>query len=301
MSDDPVSFSREELVDALHLDHDYALRFWNAFGFAQDTGASGHRFTREDLAALAIYVQGDNAMDTSAQLAAARSIGQATARLAEWQAEQIRLLSANDGVAATTDQMIDALAHLQTLVWRRHLESYMRAPEAADHEVDTIVGFADIVGYTSMSRQLGMADLENLLERFESSAHTIVVENGGQVVKTIGDAVMFTSPDARAAAETAVALHVVASDGEIPALRIGIARGHALTRLGDVFGEPVNIAARLAGSARSGTTLVDENLSEDLKGDERFYVSSIPTLSVRGYRRLHAWSVVRNRHWDERR
>jgi adenylate cyclase len=296
VSDEPVSYTRVELVDALQLDHDYAQRFWNAFGFAQDTGATGHRFTTEDLAALAIYVQGDHAMDTSAQLAAARSIGQATARLAEWQAEQIRLLAANDDITATTDQMIDALAHLQTLVWRRHLESYLAAPDQDEAEADTVIGFADIVGYTSMSRKLAMTELEDLLETFESSAHSIVVASGGRVVKAIGDAVMFTSPDAHAAAETAVALHALTSGGELPTLRIGIARGHALTRLGDVFGEPVNIAARLASSAHSGTTLVDENVSDDLKGDEQFRVRSIPTLSVRGYRRLHAWAVTKNRH-----
>ena len=65
-----------------------------------------------------------------------------------------------------------------------------------------------------------------------------------------------------------------------------MAYGDILNRHGDVFGEPVNIASRLCGSARPGTILVNAELSDLLEADERFRVRSIPTLSVRGYRRL---------------
>ncbi|WP_132992496.1 adenylate/guanylate cyclase domain-containing protein [Gordonia zhaorongruii] len=297
MSDEPTDYSRDEVTAALDLDPDYAQRFWNAFGFAHESGRSDQRFTTEDLSALAVFAAGDHAMDTRTQLAAARAIGQATARLAEWQADQIRALSSNSGVPASTEEMIDALSHLQRLVWRRHLDSYLASSERVSDTAEAIVGFADIVGYTSMSRRLGMGELEELLEAFESAAHSIVVAQGGRIVKSIGDAVMFTAPTAGSAAEVAIALHALAQDGTLPTLRIGMARGDVLTRMGDLFGEPVNIAARLASGARSGKTLIGERLAAELGDDERFYVSSIPPLSVRGYRRLHAWTLARNRDW----
>ena len=290
---DPVSFSRDEVVDALRLEPDYAQQFWNAFGFAREPGDDAHRFTPEDLAALAVFAEGDHAMDTRAQLAAARSIGQATARLAEWQADQIRALADNPDVPATREEMIGALAHLQRLVWRRHLDSYLTDADRDSDRSEVIVGFADIVGYTSRSRSLGMTELERMLESFEGSAHTIVVAHNGRVVKTIGDAVMFTAPTPAEAAEIAIGLHASAESDRIPQLRIGIAEGEALLRMGDVFGEPANIAARLASSARAGTTLIDEQLADALRDDEQFRVASIPPLSVRGYRKLKAYTLQR--------
>ena len=58
-------------------------------------GDHAHDFTPKDLAALAVFVGSDGEVEPAVQLAAARSIGQATARLAEWEAEQIRALSSN--------------------------------------------------------------------------------------------------------------------------------------------------------------------------------------------------------------
>ena len=71
-----------------------------------------------------------------------------------------------------------------------------------------------------------------------------------------------------------------------------------LSRLGDVFGEPVNIAARLAGSARPGTILVDDAVATGLAEDERFYLRSIPSLNVRGYLRLKARTLEVNKYYD---
>ena len=138
-----------------------------------------------------------------------------------------------------------------------------------------------------------------LLEQFEERTFDIVSHGGGSIVKTLGDAIMFTYADPGAAAEAAVAIHELSDDDPIPALRVGLARGEVLSRIGDVFGEPVNIAARLCGSARPGTTLLDEAMSAAVETDERFYLKSIPTLNVRGYKRLRAKALVRNRNAAE--
>ena len=99
---------------------------------------------------------------------------------------------------------------------------------------------------------------------------------------------MFTFDDAHAAAAAAIRIHELSENDHLPPLRVGLARGPVLTRLGDVFGEPVNIASRLAGSARPGTTLIDDTIAEEIGADDRFYLKSMPSLRVRGYKHLKA-------------
>ncbi|GAC57807.1 adenylate cyclase [Gordonia hirsuta DSM 44140 = NBRC 16056] len=296
-----IKYSRDDMIGRLRVDPDFARRLWAAFGFTAGD-ADAQAFNDSDLAALAVFVGLDGALKPAAQLASARVIGQSTSRLAQWQATEIHTLANDPDNTLTTEQIIAALSHIQRLIWRRHLDTYLAnldeatAVEAATDGSSVIIGFADIVGYTSLSRRLGLQQLEDLIETFGSGAYRVISGHGGTVVKEIGDAVMFTAPDAASAAEIALDLHALTADSDLPQLRIGMASGIALERLGDVFGEPVNIAARLAAAAYSGTTLIDETLAEALHGDPEFYVNPIGTQSVRGYRRLKSHTLVRNRY-----
>lgn len=292
-------YTREELIAALGVSPEYAEKMWNAFGFAhRNTGDK--IFSQTDVDALKLFASAEETMPMTAQLASARAIGQTMARLADWQADQIRELDRNPDVPWTADQMAASFGQVQNLIWRRHLDLVMRRDIAHDADVhlDRIVGFADIVGYTSLSRRIAMDELEQLIENFEESTHDVVSDAGGFVVKTLGDAVMFLFDDPGNAAQAALGIHHLVAEEIIPEVRVGLARGQILTRLGDVFGEPVNIAARLCGSARPGTTLVDDELAEDLADDERFYLKSIPTLSVRGYRKLKAKTLDANKYYE---
>ncbi|MCK0438867.1 adenylate/guanylate cyclase domain-containing protein [Gordonia alkaliphila] len=295
-----MKYRRDEMIEKLRLDPSFGEKLWGAFGFTHSPDGEAS-FTEEDLAALAVFVGSDGEMDPAAQLAAARVIGQSTARLAEWQADQIHALAANPNVPQTTDELAAAVAHVLELVWRRHLDNFLAyqdeaAADSPDAEgVELIIGFADIVGYTALSRRLGLHELAALLDTFESGAYTVINRHGGQIIKAIGDAVMFTAPTPSAAAAMALELHDLGEDDDLLKLRVGLAAGTALTRLGDVFGEPVNIAARLASSAHEGKTLIDEHLAEALAEDRSLYLRNVSALSVRGYRRLRATSLARNR------
>ena len=59
-----------------------------------------------------------------------------------------------------------------------------------------------------------------------------------------------------------------------------------LVRLGDVFGQPVNLASRLTDEARARTVLVDNALATTLRGDSALDVRRLRRRSVRGYRSL---------------
>jgi adenylate cyclase len=82
-------------------------------------------------------------------------------------------------------------------------------------------------------------------------------------IKTIGDAVMFVCPDPAPLLDTVLKLvEVVDTDNDFPRLRAGIASGMAVSRAGDWFGSPVNVASRVTGVARPGTVVVADSVWE---------------------------------------
>jgi adenylate cyclase len=156
------------------------------------------------------------------------------------------------------------------------------------------VGFVDMVDFTAFTRRSSEAELRGVLDAFESMATDVVGEHRGQIVKTIGDEVLFTADDPRDAAQIAVdLLDAGGRDDRLPQLRGGVAFGQVVTRLGDVFGEPVNIASRLTGIARAGSVLVDDGLADRLRDDDAFVVHALRPVSVTGYGHLHAWRLRR--------
>ena len=66
-----------------------------------------------------------------------------------------------------------------------------------------------------------------------------------------------------------------------------------MSRLGDVFGQTVNIASRLTSLARTGSILVDQGMSDALEGDDRYAMKPLRPASVRGYQHLRSWRLRR--------
>ena len=98
---------------------------------------------------------------------------------------------------------------------------------------------------------------------------------------------MWVNDDPVAAADTALAVvEAHESDEALPRVRAGLALGGVVQRLGDVFGEPVNLASRLTSEARPGSVLVDRGLAEALDGLEAFHLTRLHHRPVRGYRSL---------------
>jgi adenylate cyclase len=101
-----------------------------------------------------------------------------------------------------------------------------------------------------------------LAERLAGLARDVAVPPV-RFIKTIGDAVMFVSPDPAPLLDAVLKLvEVTDTDNEFPRLRAGIAAGPAVSRAGDWFGSPVNVASRVTGVARPGTVLAAESVRE---------------------------------------
>ena len=123
------------------------------------------------------------------------------------------------------------------------------------------VGFVDLVGFTEQTRDLPPERLANLITRFEMDAYEAVTGSGGEVVKLIGDEVMYVADSAEAASLVALALRDAFADGEVTP-RGGIAFGSVLARGGDFYGPVVNVASRLTGLAVPGEVLVTTELRD---------------------------------------
>ena len=132
--------------------------------------------------------------------------------------------------------------------------------------------FADIAGYTALTEAHGDADAAELAATFSRAVSEIASACGGDVIKTIGDAVMVRHGDpSEAVALGLAAAHEVIAGHGFPAVRVGMHHGPAIERGGDWFGATVNLAARVAAMATGGEVLVTEAVREgagDLEGVE---------------------------------
>jgi adenylate cyclase len=123
---------------------------------------------------------------------------------------------------------------------------------------DVTVAFADVVGFTELGEQLAPYDLERLARRLADAARE-AASTPVRFVKSVGDAVMLVSPEPMPLLLAMLNLVELAPANDLPPLRIGVASGSAVTRAGDWFGSPVNLASRVTAAARPGTVLVADS------------------------------------------
>ncbi|HEX8001405.1 MAG TPA: adenylate/guanylate cyclase domain-containing protein [Mycobacteriales bacterium] len=299
-----ASYTRAETATAAGVPLDRAVALWRAMGFAEIPD-DDRVFTERDVRALrtAETLRSLGVVDEAGLLALTRTMAQGLSRLAHSHARIAadylgRLVDLSDPLVDATahavgEGLLDDVASLLEYVWRRHLAvAAQSAFVTADTTTETAVGFADLVGFTELTRGLSDEELATLVESFEHLAAQVVADAGGRVVKTLGDEVMFVAADARAAAALALDL-AAASAAQGREVRAGVAYGPVVARLGDVFGPTVNIASRLTGLARPGTVLLDRGAASALRGDTAFEVTPLRRQSVRGYSHLAPFRVRR--------
>jgi adenylate cyclase len=130
---------------------------------------------------------------------------------------------------------------------------------------DLTIAFADVVGFTRLGGRVDVDELGMVAVRLARLSVSLVTPPV-RLVKTIGDAAMFVSPDPAALVEVALALVRAFEEEQLPSLRAGIASGPALVRAGDYYGHPVNLASRVPGVARPGTVLCTREVHEAAAG-----------------------------------
>jgi class 3 adenylate cyclase len=123
--------------------------------------------------------------------------------------------------------------------------------------------FADIAGSSRLYDTFGAFKARELIAACLSCLKTLVGENGGTVIKTIGDEILCTFPTADQAADAARLMHeAIACDAEMVQanirLHIGLHHGEVICEPQDVFGDAVNVAARLVDLAKSDQIITDK-------------------------------------------
>ncbi len=303
-----------------------ARKIWRALGFP-NFGDEDVAFTERDQAALSSILDLVRAglLTEEAAISVTRSIGQMTDRMVVWQIEALveDMVSEQgipDAVArkqlvAQLPALVDSLEEILVYSYRRQLnagvqrlavraEAGLQASEEGregDEDDSPLplaraVGFADLVSYTSLSRRMNEKTLAQLVQRFENKCAEIISVGGGRLVKTVGDEVLYIAETPAAGAEISLALAQAFTEDEIlPQCRVSMVWGRILSRLGDIYGPTVNLAARLTTLAQPGTVLVDAMTAAALGQDDRFVLVPQKSENVRGFGEIHPVMLARGR------
>ncbi|MCV7175766.1 adenylate/guanylate cyclase domain-containing protein [Mycolicibacterium sphagni] len=144
------------------------------------------------------------------------------------------------------------------------------------------IAFADLVGFTRLGEEVPPEELEQLANRLAEAARDLAVPPV-RFIKTIGDAVMLVSTDTAALLDAMLTLvAVIDSDEALPELRAGLSYGPAVSRAGDWFGSPVNLASRVTSVARPGSVLLSESAREQIGDDKHFMWSFAKARRLKG-------------------
>jgi adenylate cyclase len=277
-----------------------ARRLWRTLGFPEHGDARAYTNADADALRLITQLLGDGFIDFDIALNVARGVGLTMARLADWEVSELvqHAEEAFAGLEAPKEQNASAwlvaqygaqFEELLLYTWRRHLAAAvarmdsLRAIDADPHTTDLTVGFADIVGFTALSNEVTRDRIGDIVEIFEARCGDVISRQQGRLIKSMGDAVLFVNDDPMAAFATAEGIiNVIGRDPRMPDVRVGLASGGVVLRLGDVFGPPVNLAARLTQVARRNRIIVDHATADLLPADQ-IESRPLPPRPVRGF------------------
>jgi class 3 adenylate cyclase len=156
-------------------------------------------------------------------------------------------------------------------------------------ETQLAILFADVCGSTKLYETLGDVTARDTVGRCIAVMTDATQRHSGRVIKTIGDEVMSTFPSADDAADAASEMQEQISDslvihGRPIFIRVGFHFGSALLEGGDVFGDAVNTAARMAGQAKAEQVLTTAATVDRLNPIWQASTRQIDRASVKGKR-----------------
>jgi adenylate cyclase len=299
-------YTADELARAVGVDRAVSRRFWRAFGFPEPP-PDDRIFTEADANALRAAVAPlRTPADVDEAVGQVRAVAAGLAIIAEtWTDAVVRHLRTLADSQATDREIVDMvvagidLPRIGPVLEYAHRVQLLAALQRRiawgglpGEQQRLVVGFADLVGYTSLTQRLSGDELEALIARFEADTRDAIAGAGGRVVKSLGDAVLFAAPDAGSGVRIARALaEALAADGRLPLSRIGLDIGPVVQRDGDIFGAPVNRAHRIVQVAPAGVIVASPDLRDELAGSGDVELESIGTRSLKDVGPTELWVV----------
>ena len=149
---------------------------------------------------------------------------------------------------------------------------YDNAPGDQEHYGFVAVLFTDIVGSTHKQQTMGDAWLMNVVRAHNDIVREAISKHGGREIKHTGDGIMASFPAVVSSVEAALAMQdgIQKFSEMMPDLAfeicVGISAGEPIHESGDLFGTPVNLAARVLSKASAHETAVSSIVREMCRG-----------------------------------
>ncbi len=159
----------------------------------------------------------------------------------------------------------------------------MTGAAMADLEQPLAILFADICDSTQLYEINGDKLAHQLVAQTIDQLASITVRQGGTVVKTIGDEIMTTFPNADAAFVAAAKMQEAQRAERLP-ISSGFHFGPVIRQGSDVFGDAVNVASRVASMAHAGEILMTEDVIRHLSPHYRKQTRLLDKTTVKGKR-----------------
>jgi adenylate cyclase len=310
IGDDGTYISTRDIAERAGIDVDMVRRVQRAIGLPTDDDPDEAVFLRADgetVLHTAKFLK--LGFDADQLLQVTRTLAEGLANAAEMMrytalatvlqpgATELSTAKGSELVVAAAAPLLGPMIEDMLLLQLRHsLETEaVNASERASGKPlpgarEIAVAFADMVDFTRLGEAVEPEELERLAHHLADMARD-VVSPPVRFVKTIGDAVMLVSPDPVPLLEAMLALAGAAeADPTFPRLRVGMAFGDAVSRAGDWFGSPVNLASRVTGAARPGTVLVSQSAHDaigDAEGFEWSYAGARRLKNIKGDTKLY--------------
>jgi adenylate cyclase len=302
------AYSALEIAERSGLDYDFLIRQWQALGLPvrdPDEIAS----TEADLAAARRVKQFlDAGLPEDGIIEMARVLGQTMTRLAEASRFLIGTAFLEPGStehdvaqrARMAQPLVEMLEPTIAYVYRLQLLEQLRH-DAMDLTVfesgaagqrEMTICFVDIVGWTRLAEESEEETIGTVADRL-TALTSEQLRAPVRLIKMVGDGAMLVSAEARPMLEVALDLVEAAeADPGFPELRAGLASGVAVSRWGDWYGRPVNLASRVCSRARPGSVLVTKIVA-DACGEDGYRFSQAGEKRLKGIGTVPLWRVRR--------
>ncbi len=136
-----------------------------------------------------------------------------------------------------------------------------------------VILFADIVGSTSLYERIGNKEAKQVVDQALARISAIAQKHCGEIIKYIGDEVLCRFDDPDEACNAAVEMQIATVDESAKQkrlkIKVGMDYGPVIVDNDDVFGNTVNVAARMASIATVGQIIITQDMQDHLNPANR--------------------------------